>query len=76
MEDLSSLVWLGIVIVWLLSRLIRRAARKSSRKQSSQPRPAASPPTAPPARSAGSPFESKPSFTGRGDKGPPPIVPR
>ena len=76
MEDLSSLIWLGIVVVWFVTRFIRRAARKAARKQATTPRPTVSRPTATPAQTSRSPFESRPSFKGRGDKGPPPIVPR
>jgi len=28
MEDFSSLVWLGIAIVWFLTKLVRRGAKK------------------------------------------------
>ena len=84
MEDLSSLIWLGVVIIWFVTRFIRRAARKAARKQETRPRPTVSRPAATPTDthgfpsqgSGGLPSQSRPGFTGRGDQGPPPIVPR
>ena len=76
MEDYSSLIWLGVVIIWFVTRFIRRAARKEARKQAAPPRPTVSRPAASPTPTSSSPFEQRPSFSGRGDKGPPPIVPR
>ena len=76
MEDLSSLIWLGIVIIWFVTRFIRRAVRKEARKPSAPQRPTVSRPAATPTPASKSPFEQRPGFSGRGDKGPPPIVPR
>ena len=71
MEDFSSLIWLGIAIVWFLAKLIRGAAKKTAGNQQKQARPTVSRADAPRTR-----IESPPGLTGRGGKGPPPIVPR
>ena len=84
MEDISSLIWLGVVIVWFLTRLVRRGVKKATRSEQSRPRPAASPPasrpatrpTEPPAEPQLGRFRGQRDFSGRGGTGPPPIVPR
>jgi len=76
MEDISSLIWLGIAIVWFLAKLIRRGAKKATASQKKQPRPTVSRPTVSHADARRTRIESPPGFTGRGGKGPPPIVPR
>ena len=76
MEDFSSLVWLGIVIIWFLARLVRRGARKAARTEQKRPQPKAPRPTAPPAEPRPARFGDEGRFIGRGGKGPPPIVPR
>ena len=71
MEDLSSLIWLGLGILWFLTRFIRRGAKKVAQTQTKRPRPSMPPAEARPTR-----LESLPRLTGRGHKGPKPIVPR
>lgn len=76
MEDFSSLIWLGVVILWFLTRLVRRGAGKVAGGQKKRPRPTVSRPTVtrtkvPPTRAA-----SQPDFSDRDGTGPPPIVPR
>ena len=75
MEDLSSLIWLGVVIVWFVARFIRRAARKAARKQTTEPRPTVSRPTTTRVPTSRSPFEGRPRFSDGGGEQPPPIVP-
>ena len=48
MEDLSTFIWIGIGIIWLLTRLLRGGARKAARQ--ARTKPAASTMTAPTAR--------------------------
>jgi hypothetical protein len=76
MEDISSLIWLGIAIVWFLAKLVRRGAKKAAASQKKQPRPTFSRPTAAPSESQQTRIEKPQSFTGRSGTGPPPIVPR
>ena len=84
MEDVSSLIWLGIVVVWFLTRLVRRGVKKAVGAQQQKPRPAVSRPTRPPASQPTSAptepqrgrFRGRQDFSGRGGTGPPPIVPR
>jgi hypothetical protein len=37
MEDISTLIWIGIAILWVLTRLIRRGARKAARQAETRP---------------------------------------
>lgn len=71
MEDLSTLIWIGIAVLWLLARLFRRGARKVAGQQKSPPRPATPRPEAQRTRT-----DRQSDFSGRGGTGPPPIVPR
>jgi len=76
MEEISSLVWIGIAVLWFLTRLARRGVKKAtqSRKRKVRETPAQS--TAPTAGGPRARFGDQPSLTGRGGQGPPPIVPR
>ena len=74
MEEINTFIWIGIAIVWFLSRLISRGAKKA-RKRERQPRPTASRPTAAPDIPKPR-FGRQPDFSGRGGTGPPPIEPR
>ena len=76
MEDFSSLIWLGIAIVWFLAKVIRGATKKTAGNQQKQARPTVSRPTVSRAEAPRTRIESPPGLTGRGGKGPPPIVPR
>ena len=80
MEDISSLIWLGVVVVWFLTRLVRRGVKKATQPRQQTPRPAAPRPTAGPTSAPSEPqrgrFRSQQDFSGRGGTGPPPIVPR
>ena len=81
MEDISSLVWLAIAVIWFLSRLVRRGVKKaaSSRKPETQrrpPRPAVSRQTPLESEASQRRFGDQQPFSGRGGTGPPPIVPR
>ncbi len=76
MEDLSSLIWLGIAIVWFLTKLIRRGAKKVSAGQKKPSHPSVARPAAARGHAPRTRIEGSPSFGGHGSKGPPPIVPR
>ena len=80
MEDLSTLIWLGVVVIWFLSRLVRRGVKKATGPRQQKARPADSRPAperaAPPAEPQQSRFRGQQDFSGRGGNGPPPIVPR
>ena len=75
MEDFSTFVWLGIAVLWALSKLVGRGVKKATQAQRKRPRQRSSRPTAsteiPQLRIDGRPIPS-----GRGGSGPPPIVPR
>jgi hypothetical protein len=80
MEDISSLIWLGIAVVWLLTRIIRGGVKKAARAQQrgTQRRPptATAPggPTAPTERQENR--FGQPTATSQDGAPPPPIVPR
>ena len=76
MEDISSLIWLGIAIVWFLTKLIRRGAKKAAGSQKKQSQPSVTRPAAAGGNAPRTRIETPPSYSGRGGKGPPPIVPR
>ena len=76
MEDISTLIWIGIGIFWFLTRLIRRGAKKVTETQKKRQHPSASRTTIPHKEAPRSRIESQPGPTFRGDKSPPPIVPR
>ncbi len=76
MEDISSLIWLGLGIVWFLMRFIRRGAKKVGEAQKRQPRPNIPHESVPDTGAPGTLIESQSGFSGRVGKGPPPIVPR
>ena len=91
MEDFSTLVWLGIAIIWFLTRIVRRGVKKAVGPPQKRPRPAASQQASGPAQQASRPasqstaapteplrgrFRGRQDFSGRGGTGPPPIVPR
>ncbi len=78
MEDFSSLIWLGIAVVWFITRLIRGGVKKAARAR--QPRTPPRPPSATASRapneSPGNRFGGQPALIGRDGTAPPPIVPR
>jgi hypothetical protein len=68
MEEFSTLIWLGIAIVWFLTRLIARGARKAARTHKKRVSPGRSPLEA-------VPTQTESSYSGRSGEPPPPIVP-
>lgn len=81
MEDYISLIWLGIAILWFLTRLVGRGVKKAAGgKPSKQARRRPPPPAARPATeqsdAARSRFGGQTGRDGRQGTGPPPIVPR
>ena len=78
MEDITTLIWIGLAVVWFLTRLVRRGAKKAQREQR-PPRPTVSRPTAAPdipKPRFGRIGPDSRDFSGPGGTGPPPIEPR
>ena len=74
MDDITTLIWIGLAIVWFVTRLVRRGAKKAQRRQK-PPRSTVSRPTAAPDIPKPR-FGRSPDLSGRGGTGPPPIEPR
>ena len=76
MEDISSLIWLGIAIVWFLTKLIRRGAKKVATGQKKPSQPSFAGPAAARGHAPRNRIDGPPSSGDQGSKSPPPIVPR
>ena len=74
MDDFTTLIWIGLAIVWFLTRLVRRGAKKAQSRKT-PPGPTVSRPTAAPDIPKPR-FGRERDFSGRGGTGPPPIEPR
>ena len=75
MEDISTFVWVGIGVLWLLSKLVGRGVKKVTEAQRSRPPAGGSPPGA--RTEIPQPLvDGRPVASGRGGTSPPPIVPR
>ncbi len=76
MDDITTLIWIGLAVIWFLTKLVRRGAKKAAGTRKRSPRPTISRPAATRAKAPRSRIESQPGFSGRDGTGPPPIVPR
>lgn len=76
MEDISTFIWIGIAVLWLLSKLVGRGVKKATDARRKQPRDRGSRPTSVPTAIPQPRADGQVLPTGRGGTGPPPIVPR
>ena len=76
MEDISTFVWLGIAVLWVLSKLVGRGVKKVTEAQRKRPRQTSSRPAVANTEIPQPRVDGRPIPTGRGGTGPPPIVPR